>query len=78
MDLKGIRNVWSFIRPAGTATLTCYLVPYVYYAIVAVLGLALPEFLNEGYIGLIKSMIYALLIVWITGLIGRMNIKLKI
>ena len=75
IDLKDNRQWWSIIRPAGTATLTCYLVPYIYYAIMGSLGLALPGLLSSGILGLVKSMLYALMIVWITGQLGRANIN---
>lgn len=78
IDLKDKRRWWSIIRPAGTATLTCYLVPYIYYAILGSLSLALPDLLSSGILGLVKSMVYALMIVWITGQLGRANIKLRI
>ena len=75
IDLKDNRQWWSIIRPAGTATLTCYLVPYIYYALMGSLGLALPGLLSSGILGLVKSMLYALMIVWITGQLGRANIN---
>ena len=39
------------------------------------LGLALPGLLSSGILGLVKSMLYALMIVWITGQLGRANIN---
>lgn len=78
VDIKDKRDWWKLIGPAGTATLTCYLVPYIYYAIGGSLGLALPDFFREGTLGLVKSVAYAFCIVWISGWIGRANIKLRI
>src|SRR5258708_12511584 len=33
MDIKGNKNWFALIRPAGTSTLTCYLLPYIHYSI---------------------------------------------
>ncbi|HEY3373070.1 MAG TPA: DUF5009 domain-containing protein [Prolixibacteraceae bacterium] len=77
VDLKGKGNWFDVIKPAGTSTLTCYLVPYVYYSL-ATYAFTLPAFLKTGAIGLVKSFVYALIIVGITALLGKMKIKLKI
>lgn len=68
----------SFIKPAGQSTLTCYLMPYFYYAIMAMVGVYLPEILKTGVVGLVKSLIFAWLIIFITGQLGKLNIKLKV
>lgn len=69
---------YKFIKPAGTSTLTSYLIPYVHYAIIGLIGIQLPLFLRTGMIGIGKSFIYALIIVSITGLLEKRNIRLKI
>ncbi len=68
----------SFIAPAGTSTLTCYLVPYLYYPIIMLVGIFLPDFLKTGYVGIIKSLFFAYLIIFITGMLGKIHIKLKV
>ena len=68
----------SFVGPAGRSTLTCYLVPYFYYAFMMLIGVFLPDVLKSGYIGIIKSLGFAYLIIFITGLMGKMHINLKI
>ena len=77
-DLKGKSNWFTIIKPAGNNTLLCYLLPYFAYAIVVLLQLSLPEMLLTGYIGLIKSMVFSLLIVMIAGWLGKAGIKLKL
>jgi len=73
------RAKWfDVIKPAGTNTLLCYLLPYFIYALVFSIGLSLPGWLLTGVIGLIKSLIFAFLIVVVTGLLGRVGIKLKL
>jgi heparan-alpha-glucosaminide N-acetyltransferase len=70
---------WAkIIEPAGSMTLTCYLVPYLVYPLLGLVGWKWPEILTSGYIGLIKSLLFALVIIWMTGLLGKMKIKLRI
>lgn len=78
VDYLGKSNWFAIIRTAGTATLTCYLVPYFYYSIRTILEIELPDFLTSGIIGLFKSMAYAFIIIGITWLIGKVGIRLKI
>jgi len=77
VDLKGKGNWFNLIKPAGTSTLTCYLIPYVYYSL-AIYAFTLPLFLKTGVVGLLKSFVYALIIIGITALLGKLKIKLKI
>jgi len=77
VDLKGKVDWFRWIKPAGTSTLTCYLIPYVYYSL-ATFAFTLPAFLKTGAIGLLKSFVYAMIIVGITAILGKVRIKLKI
>lgn len=78
VDVKQKQKWFNPIKTAGTATLTCYLIPYFYYSIMTAFNLKLPAVLRIGWIGLLKSLLYALTIILITWLLGRMKIKLKI
>ena len=70
---------WAgIIEPAGSMTLTCYLVPYFVYAFRSLFHIQLPELLVTGGLGILKSILFALLIIQLTGLLGRLKIKLKI
>lgn len=78
VDLKG-KSAWTRpIEPAGTATLTCYLLPYWVYAFVGISGLSLPIAFRTGMIGLGKSLVFAFLVVGLTALLQRARIRLKI
>lgn len=68
----------AWASPAGRSTLTCYLVPYFYYAIMVFIGIYLPDFLKAGMVGIIKSLLFAWLIVFITGLLEKIHIRLKV
>ena len=69
---------FDIIKPAGTSTLTCYLIPYFIYPIVALLSLQLPLVLRTGGIGILKSVLFALLVISITGILEKLGIKLKV
>lgn len=77
-DVKGKANWFAIIKPAGTATLLCYLIPYFAYATTRMLGIHLPEAVLIGGIGLVKSILFALLCVAITGGLIRLGVNLKI
>jgi predicted acyltransferase len=77
-DVKGQTSWAAIIAPAGSSTLTCYLMPYFAYAIVELLGWSLPAVLTDGLIGLLKSTLFALLVIQFTGLLNRVHIGLKI
>jgi hypothetical protein len=74
----GKASWFNIIKPAGTATLTCYLVPYVWYGFADITGYVLPDSLTHGFIGIVKCLLFAFAIIGITYLLGRIYIKLKI
>lgn len=77
-DKKGKAHWFNMIKPAGTSTLTCYLLPYIHYALFSMIGIVLPLVLRTGYVGILKSLLYALIIILITGLLEKNKIRLKI
>ncbi|WP_154856638.1 DUF5009 domain-containing protein [Cyclobacterium xiamenense] len=66
------------IRAAGTSTLTCYLLPYIHYGLLSITGLVLPEVLRTGLPGILKSLLYAWLIIQLAGFLERRKLRLKI
>ena len=77
-DVKGKISWYSPIKTAGTATLTCYLIPYFYYSFKTILGIELPAVFTTGLIGLIKSMAYSFIIIGLSWSLIRIKIQLKI
>lgn len=70
---------WAdLIKPAGTATLTCYMIPYFIYPLRNLSYIRLPEILNSGIVGLLISFCFALLVVFFTGWLERKGYKLKL
>ena len=79
VDKKGKENWFRAIKPAGTSTLTCYLLPYLHVAIfLSLIGIHLPFFIRTGWAGVIKSLLFALIIVLITGWLEKRRLRLKI
>jgi heparan-alpha-glucosaminide N-acetyltransferase len=77
-DVKVKSNWFKIIKPAGTDTLLCYLIPYFSYATTRALGIHLPEVILIGGIGLLKSFLFALLCAIITGWLIKLGIRLKL
>jgi len=77
-DMRKKAHLFTFIKPAGTDTLLCYLIPYFSYALVNVLGIQWPELMLTSIVGLIKSFAFALLCVWVTSVLSKNRIRLKL
>jgi heparan-alpha-glucosaminide N-acetyltransferase len=78
VDRNNKANWFAVIRPTGTSTLTAYLLPYYIYSIVGLIGISLPAVLLTGMVGIIKSILYALFVVLITGFLEKRRLRLKI
>lgn len=78
-ETKGKAGWFRVIAPAGTVTLTCYVIPYIWYSVRWLLGLHRPELLGSGGWGLAGSMVFALLVVTLAGLMNKyLKVRLKI
>ena len=92
---KGKAKWFNIIKAGGTATLSCYVMPYllqsVFHRYVPILtqdnyykfiDFILPQSMQTDmaymYSGLIKCFVWALLCIWLTALLERYKIKLKI
>lgn len=78
IDVKGKKDWFKLIWPAGTSTLTCYLMPYFQVFILMLFHIKYPEILNNGIIGLVRSMATAFILIAIVGLMEKKRIRLKI
>ncbi|GAA3994307.1 DUF5009 domain-containing protein [Mucilaginibacter dorajii] len=78
VDVKGKRNWFKAIWPAGTSTLTCYLMPYYQVFILMLFDVRYPKTLNNGTIGLARSMATAFILIALVGLMEKKRIRLKI
>lgn len=78
VDVLGKEKWFSIIKAGGTSTLTCYLIPYFWYSIGALYAIKLSPWLKTGVVGLLKSLVFAVLIIVITRYLEKFKIKLKI
>lgn len=78
VDRKNKQRAFAIIKPAGTSTLTAYLLPYIFYPLFQMMGIGLPAWLLTGSIGIVKSLIFALLIILLTGVLEKWRVRLKI
>lgn len=78
VDNRRKQNWFRLIKPAGTSTLTAYLLPYLLYSVYELCGFHYPAFLNEGAGGLLRSLAVAFCIVFLTGWMEKKRIRLKI
>ena len=77
LEHKGWTHWFAPFRPAGTATLTVYLLPYLYYFGAAALGLSAPAWFH-GPFGLVKCVVFAFLCSGTAWALGKAGIKIKI
>ena len=79
--LASIRRKASWfevIEPAGTDTLLCYFMPYFVSLPLWLLRLHWPDAMLDGGVGLLKSLVYALVCVVLAGRLTRLGIALKV
>lgn len=76
-DLKNKANWFNIIRPAGSDTLLCYLVPYFVYAIMtATQATGLIQL--SGWTGILKSLLFAVVVIQLARLLIKAGIRLKL
>ncbi len=78
VDIHQKQRWYKIILPAGTSTLTCYLLPYFLYAIYSLLDFTYPDVLNTGAGGIIRSFLVAIILVLVTGVLEKNRFRLKI
>jgi heparan-alpha-glucosaminide N-acetyltransferase len=79
-DVKGWRKWAAFIKPAGQHSLTTYLAPDILYYVIWMTGLPILIYKqsSEPLVVVIGSVVWALLMVGLTALLAKLNIKLKL
>ncbi|WP_183559694.1 DUF5009 domain-containing protein [Mucilaginibacter sp. SP1R1] len=78
VDVRGKQNWFKIIRPAGTSTLTCYLVPYFQLYILKLLQVKYPRIIDSGAGALLRSMATAFLVIILVGYMEKRKLRLKI
>ncbi|SEA48045.1 protein of unknown function [Pedobacter hartonius] len=78
IDIQGKKDWFKWIAPAGTSTLTCYLMPYFQVFIMRLFHVHYPLFLNTGAAGLIRSFAISFILIALVGLMEKRRIRLKL
>jgi len=78
VDYKHKKNWFKLIWPAGTATLTCYLIPYFQDGFYKLFHFQYPRLLNYGWGGFLRSWVVAFIVVIIGGFLEKKKLKLKV
>ena len=77
LEKRGLTHWYAPFRPAGIATLTVYMVPYLYECLGSLVGLEWPDWL-DGWVGIAKCVLFSFLCIWTAALLGKAGLKLKI
>ena len=86
VEIKGKAHWFKIIAPAGTATLTCFLIPSIVYAVMNLTGFSFRAPTNPDWLltlvtfpqGLLKTVAFSLFCIGIAYLLGKIGIKLKV
>lgn len=78
VDVKGKEGWFKIIKPAGTSTLTCYLIPYLMVGFFSLIHFSYPDFLNSGGGGILRSIAVSFVTIFITGFLEKRRLRLKI
>ncbi len=78
VDFKHKYNWFKIIRPASIHTFTCYLLPFIFYPLYQMSNIGYPQYLSQGTGGLIKCFIFSFVMVWLTCLLAKLKIRLKV
>ena len=72
---------YNWVKPieaAGIATLTCFMLPDIFYSWFETTDFDYPELVKSGAGGVVRGVIFAFLMVWATALLLKIRIRLKI
>jgi heparan-alpha-glucosaminide N-acetyltransferase len=78
VDFKGKKNWFTLISPAGTSTLTCYLIPYLLYSLFSLINFNYPHYFNYGVGGIIRSFFIAFVVIRIVAFLEKRSLRLKV
>lgn len=78
-DLRHRASLFRFSEPAGTNPLLAYILPDIFYGILALIGIEhIWWSMGDGVTGIIRSLVFSLVIVWITGRLTNLGLRLKL
>lgn len=79
VDVKKMTRWTAPIAQAGSNTLLMYMLPYIFYSVLSLLGVELLKTnLSEGWAGVARSAVVALFLTGTTALLTRCGLRLKV
>ncbi len=78
VDFKDKKNWFSLIKPAGTSTLTCYLIPYLLYSLFSLIDFNYPAYFSYGIGGIIRSFFIAFVVIRLVTFLEKRSLRLKV
>jgi len=79
VDLKKIIKWAKFLEPAGINPLLAYLLPDIFYAIIWIFGInILSEYFGFGIVGIIRSLVFALVMLGLTAWLNKLQVRLHL
>ncbi len=78
-DVKKITGWARFLHPAGSNPLLAYILPAIVYALLALGEITiLSDYFGAGLTGVIRSLLFSLLILGLTNLLSRLHVRLHL
>lgn len=77
LERKGWTGWFKPLQPAGTATLTVYMIPYLFVAGWVLVSPTIPSWLC-GWVGVAKCAVYTAVVIGLAWILTKLGIKLKI
>ncbi|MGY3214208.1 DUF5009 domain-containing protein [Mucilaginibacter sp. HD30] len=76
-----VNKKYNWVKPieaAGIATLTCFMLPDMFYSWFETTDFDYPDLVKSGAGGVVRGVVFALLTVWATAMLLKIRIRLKI
>ncbi|MFH0735558.1 MAG: DUF5009 domain-containing protein [bacterium] len=78
-DIMQIRKWTFFVLPAGSNPLLAYILPDIFYSIIGLMGITfLSDNFGSGVWGIIRSLVFAFVMVYITSIFSKYKIRLHL
>lgn len=79
VDVKNHTRWCQFFAPAAANPLLVYIIPYILLAAVGLAGVSYrPEYFDSGVPGIIWSLVFSVVIMWVGAFVSKMGVKLKL
>jgi len=77
-DIKKYYKWSGILKPAGTNPLLAYILPSIFYALITLTGFTFYSEIADGITGVFRSVIFTFIILGITHLLTKLNIRLHL